>query len=195
VGNADPGLVDERAELLVERLRQAQWPDGGWNCDRRASGRSSSFTESLLPLRALELHGRMSSDKHSAETADRAAEYFLQHRLFRRVRDGSVVDPRFVQLHYPCYWHYDILFGLIVMAEAQRLADPRWTEAVDLLEGKRLANGGFPAEHRYYRPTRAVVPSQRSLLDWGGASRSCMNPWISARAAVVLHAAGRPVDL
>jgi hypothetical protein len=36
------GLVDERADRLTERLCQAQWPDGGWNCDRNASGRSSS---------------------------------------------------------------------------------------------------------------------------------------------------------
>jgi len=38
------GLADERADQLAERLCRAQWPDGGWNCDRRASGRSSSFT-------------------------------------------------------------------------------------------------------------------------------------------------------
>jgi hypothetical protein len=52
------GLADERAEALAERLRNAQWPDGGWNCDRKASGRSSSFTESLITLRALQLHAK-----------------------------------------------------------------------------------------------------------------------------------------
>ena len=185
------GLADERAALLAERLRGAQWPDGGWNCDRKASGRSSSFAESLIPLRALDLHARMFSDRHSAQAAASAAEFFLRHRLFRRIRDGSIIDPRFVQLHYPCYWHYDILFGLLVMAEARQLNDQHCTEALDLLENKRLADGGFPAEHRYYRPTRAMVPSQRSLVDWGGVSRRRMNPWVSARAAVVLHAAGR----
>src|SRR5215216_6128136 len=46
------GLADERAEALAERLRTAQWPDGGWNCDRNASGRCSSLTESLIPFRA-----------------------------------------------------------------------------------------------------------------------------------------------
>jgi hypothetical protein len=182
------GLVDERVELLAGRLRSAQWPDGGWNCDRRASGRSSSFAESLIPLRALDLHTRRRSDRHTAEAAAGAAEFFLRHRLFRRVRDGSIVDPSFIQLHYPCYWHYDTLFGLVVLAEAHRL-DQRCTEALHLPESKRLADGGYPAEHRYYQPTRAMVPSQRSLVDWGGVSRR-MNPLVSARAAVVLHAAG-----
>ncbi len=185
------GLADDRTELLAERLRGAQWPDGGWNCDRRASGRSSSLTESLIPLRALDLHARMRSDRQSAEASAGAADFFLRHRLVRRIRDGSIIDPRFVQLHYPCYWHYDILFGLLVLAEANRLDDQRCAEALDLLESKRLTDGGFPAEHRYYRHTRAIVPSQRSLVDWGGVSRHRMNPWVSARAAVVLHAAGR----
>ncbi|HET9557728.1 MAG TPA: hypothetical protein VFS70_11370, partial [Actinomycetota bacterium] len=37
---------DPRAELLARSLAAWQWPDGGWNCDRRASGRRSSFHES-----------------------------------------------------------------------------------------------------------------------------------------------------
>ena len=103
------GLADERADQLAERLRQAQWPDGGWNCDRNAGGRSSSFTESLIPLRALSLHASMRSDRNAAEAAGAAAEFFLRHRLHVRLRDGSVIRPSFVELHYPCYWHYDAL--------------------------------------------------------------------------------------
>src|SRR5215218_9064974 len=40
---------DPRAELLARSLVAWQWPDGGWNCDLRASGRRSSFHESLPP--------------------------------------------------------------------------------------------------------------------------------------------------
>src|SRR4029450_5449506 len=40
---------DPRAELLARSLVDWQWPDGGWNCDLRASGRRSSFHESLAP--------------------------------------------------------------------------------------------------------------------------------------------------
>ena len=81
-----------------------------------------------------------------------------------------------------------------MLAESGRIGDDRCRPALDLLESKRMPDGGFPAEHRYYRPTRAMVPSQRSLVDWGGVSRRRMNPWVSARAAAVLRAAGRPVD-
>jgi hypothetical protein len=29
------GISDERTQPLVQRLLETQWPDGGWNCDRR----------------------------------------------------------------------------------------------------------------------------------------------------------------
>ena len=47
------GLEDERTRMLADRLVEWQWPDGGWNCDKRPGAHTSSFTESLLPLRGL----------------------------------------------------------------------------------------------------------------------------------------------
>jgi hypothetical protein len=44
-------LADDRAEALAERLRNSQLLDGGWNCDRKASGRSDykvGFLEAKL---------------------------------------------------------------------------------------------------------------------------------------------------
>ena len=174
------GLADERAEALAERLCDAQWPDGGRNCDRKASGCCSPFTESLIPLRALHLHAQTRFDARSAAAVGEAAEFFLRRELYRRLQDGSVINPAYVQLHYPCYWHYDILFALMVFSESGQIRDERCRDALDLLETKRLPDGGFPAEHRYYRHTRAMVPSQRSLLDWGGVSRRPLNPCVGA---------------
>jgi hypothetical protein len=42
--------ADPRVGLLARSLAEWQWPDGGWNCDRRATGRRSSFHESLAPM-------------------------------------------------------------------------------------------------------------------------------------------------
>ena len=44
------GLADDpRVRLLAESL-VGRWPDGGWNCDKKASGYRSSFNESLPPM-------------------------------------------------------------------------------------------------------------------------------------------------
>ena len=45
------GIADESTEELIRRLKRWQWPDGGWNCDKRPEARTSSFMETLAPLR------------------------------------------------------------------------------------------------------------------------------------------------
>jgi hypothetical protein len=184
------GLADERAQDLVERLLHWQWPDGGWNCDKNPEAAKSSFMESLIPLRALSLVARESGDRAAREAARRAAQIFLERRLFLRKADGSVMKPGFVELHYPLYWHYDILGGLVVMAEAGFIDDPRCGEALDLLEAKRLPDGGWPAEKRFFKLSSKLATGTE-LYDWGGASKRRTNEWVTADALAVLQVAGR----
>jgi hypothetical protein len=145
------GLADERTHELADRLSKWQWPDGGWNCDKRPEAINSSFMESLIPMRGLALHAKLTDKKVSTEGAKRAAEIFLKRGCYKKQKDGSIISDGFVKLHYPCYWHYDILFGLKVLAEAGFVRDKRCNAALELLESKRLSDGGFPAEKRYYR--------------------------------------------
>lgn len=184
------GLADENAEELAHRLIKWQWPDGGWNCDRNPEAKNSSFMETLIPLRALSLYGRISGDKQALVCAENAAEIFLNRKMFRRLSDGSIIEADFIKLHYPCYWHYDILFGLKVMAEAGFISDPQCSEALDLLESKRLPGGGFPAEGKYYRLSNKQVPG-RSLVDWGGVNQAKMNEFVTLDALWVLKKAGK----
>jgi hypothetical protein len=184
------GFGDGRVDELAARLLKWQWPDGGWNCDKRPEADSSSFMETLIPLRALALYARFSGDGKVRSAVERAAEVFLSRRLFRRRSGGQIMDPHFVLLHYPAYWHYDILFALKVMAEAGFLSDPRCREALDRLESKRLPDGGFPAEESYARPTRPEL-SGYSPVTWGGTGKSSPNPFVTADALYVLRAAGR----
>jgi len=184
------GLADGRADELAERLMKWQWPDGGWNCDKRPEAKHSSFMESLIPLRALALYGKVSGSSQAKAAAARAAEIFLNRRLYKRQRDGRVIANDFIELHYPCYWQYDILFGLKVMAEAGFIEDDRCAEALDLLESKRLPDGGFPAEGKYYKVTEKKK-SGRSLVEWGVVSKKRMNEFVTADALYVLSESGR----
>jgi hypothetical protein len=146
--------------------------------------------ESLIPLRSLALHARVTGNERSRAAAERAGEVFLRRGLFKTLHDGSVIHQSFVELHYPPYWHYDILFGLKVMAEAGFIGDARCRDALDLLEAKRLPDGGFPAEAQYYR-TSLKAPTGRSPVGWGGRSTTRMNEWVTVDALYVLRAAGR----
>ena len=187
-------LADSRTKELVERLLRWQWLDGGWNCDKRPAAINSSFSETLIPLRGLALHAWLTGDACSRDAAARAAEVFLQRRLFKRRRDGQILAPDFIRLHYPCYWHYDILFALKVMAEAGFIRDERCADVLDPPASKRLPDGGFPAEFKYYRVAETHV-SCGSPVGWGVTSARQMNEFVTAEALGVLAAAGRlPLD-
>jgi hypothetical protein len=184
------GLADQRADELAARLIGWQWPDGGWNCDKKPSADHSSFYESLIPLRALALYARLRKSSEAQAAAARTADFFLRHYLYRRETDGVVINPEFLELHYPCYWRYDILFGLKVMAEAGYIHDPRCSEALDRLEANRLLDGGFPAHDRYYQVSTKPGGSC-SRVGWGVTSRKKMNEFVTLDALTVLKAAGR----
>ena len=185
------GLADERADQLAANLVRWQWADGGWNCDRRTSAHVSSFHETLLPLRGLARHAEATGSVASRQAAERSAEFFLQRALFRRRSDGAVIHDSFLKLRYPHYWYYDILIALKVMAEAGYLPDPRCEEALDILESKRLADGGWRAEGKHYRVVSEPA-NGGSLADWGLVTRrQVMNPFVTLDALSVLRSAGR----
>jgi len=138
----------------------------------------------------LAAHADATGHAQSRTAAKRAAEVFLTRRLFKRRSDGRVIHPEFTHLHYPLYWHYDILGGLKAMAEVGGIRERRCSDALDLLESKQLSDGGWPAEKRYYKHSRQIALGNDSV-DWGGASVKCMNPWVTVDALTVLRAAGR----
>lgn len=72
--------ADPRVEYLARSLVEWQWPDGGWNCDPNASGRRSSFHESLAPAWGLHEYARATGAAWAADAAQRTAELFLAHR-------------------------------------------------------------------------------------------------------------------
>jgi len=185
------GLENERSEELVERLLHWQWPDGGWNCDKDPTADTSSFMETLFPMLGLDLYARTHHDKTAAKASERAREVFLRRHLFRRVADGRVIHREFVLLHYPLYWHYDILAGLKAMARTGAIGDPRCNEALDLLEQKRLPDGGWPSESRYYTVKPDKIELHADYVDWGGTSVRKMNEWVTVDALYVLASAGR----
>src|SRR5881296_4268891 len=199
------GLADDpRVVKLAESLVEWQWPDGGWNCDRREDATHSSFNESLSTLWGLVEYYHASGNELVAESIEKAAEFFLRHRLFRSCRTGEVRQPEtfhskvyrsihpFTELHYPLYWHYDILQALTILHRAGKLRDPRTQEAIDLVESKRGDDGRWRPEGYYWslkRKTRAKLAiSNVEIINWG---RGGPNEFITLNALRVLKDAGR----
>ncbi len=183
------GIEDQRVHDLVERLLHWQWPDGGWNCDKDPSAHKSTFIHTALALRGLVEYGKKYDNSKVSEAIDRAAEVFLKRRLFRRLLDNSVIKEEYTKLHYPLYWHYDILGMLKIFSESGHIEDRRCDEAVELLMGKYIDGEGWPAESKYYK-TSAEFGRDSDFVDWGGTGKRKANPWVTADALYVLKSKG-----
>ena len=188
------GIVDdERVPLLVDRLLAFQWPDGGWNCDKRPEARTSSVQETLVPLRGLTHWYRATGDERARGAANLAAEFLLARRLLWRKRDGALIEPEWGgpvdKIHYPIRF-YDVLSVLLVMAEMGLVRDPRCRDALDLLERKRLADGMFPVEWTNVKKADRIE-TRGTFADWGILHKKKGNPLVTVDALYVLREAGR----
>lgn len=189
------GLEEDRTRDVVDRLIGWQWPDGGWNCDKRPDAIHSSFQESLIPARGLWAYGVAHDYPPARASAQRVADLVLPRRLLWRQGDGSLIVPEWSgrpgpdRIHYPIQF-FDVLFALQVMADLGRLDDPRCADALQLLAAKRLPDGGFPLE----APTTITadrVASRGSYADWGPTGLRRSNPLVTLAAVEVLTRAAR----
>jgi hypothetical protein len=170
-----------RVRMLADSLLEWQWPDGGWNCDVRATGQRSSFHETVTPAIGLAAYHVATHDADSLGGARRAAELLLEHRLFRSIRTGHEIHPSWTKPHYPPYWHYDILQGLRLLEAVGLLDDPRAHDALDLLERARRRDGRFSGP-------AWLSAKQQDAVDWGSGPE---NEMLNLRVEAILRASGR----
>ena len=184
---------DPRVVKLAESLVEWQWPDGGWNCDRRPEADHSSVNESLSTLWGLVEYQKATGDRECLKPIERASEFFLQHYLFRSDHTGEIIHPSMVKLHYPLYWHCDILQELMILSRAGKLDDPRTKEALDAVEKKRGPHGLWHADDYYWSMRRKPLTNSKALVsnvevvDWG---RRGPNKMITLNALRILKAGG-----
>ena len=105
------------------------------------------------------------------------------------------MNPEFTKLHYPCYWHYDILFGLKVMLLSGNLEDDRCGDALDLLESKQLPDGSFPSDGKRFYLWGKSATGHYSLVEWGESGHARMNEFVTVDALHTLKEAGRMKNL
>ena len=57
-----------------------------------------------------------------------------------------MVDPTYLELAFPYYWHYDVLRALDYFRRAGAEPDPRMEEAVAIVRSKRQPDGRWLLE-------------------------------------------------
>jgi len=167
---------------IVDRLLSEQMADGGWNCEQENGSVRGSFDTTINVLEGLLEFERATGTGGDVTAArGRGEAYLLERRLLRRLSDGQIPEPRWLQAGFPDSWHYDVVRVLDYLRSARSAPDERMTEALDVVESKRDVAGRWPLEARYHEASH--VDLGETL---GGPSR-----WITLRGSRILRWAGR----
>ncbi len=167
-GYADDPRVRRSLEWLVDTAD----PKGGWSCFGR--GRNLDSWEGLGALAA---YPRSKWTAPMQGTAERAAEFFLEHELHRQ---GERYAPWY-RFHYPVHYYYDVLVGLDLLTSLGYSDDPRLRYALSVLERRRRRDGrwNLDAVHpdieggadRWFREHPAQRPTPWALEAAGAPSK------------------------
>ncbi len=171
------GYFGETSDRLLERLLSEQLADGGWNCEAERGAVRSSFHTTICVLEGLLAYEQANGATAAVTDArQRAQEYLLERRLFRKLSSGEVIDPTWTQCSFPTTWHYDVLRGLDYLRSAGVTPDERLAEAVGLVAQQQDKDGRWTLQSPHPDPVGLNMEGRA-----GTASR-----WNTLRALRVL---------
>ena len=164
---------------IVDTLLAGRLTDGGWNCWDEDGTSRSSFHSTICVLEGLWAWEAATGGSSAARDARIAAEeYLLDRSLMKRRSDDRLIDPRFAMAAYPVRWYYDVSRALDYFRETRSADDPRFGEALALMNATRLPMGLWPLELTHEGPTLFGFESEGE----GRPSR-----WVTLRALRVLR--------
>lgn len=134
---------------LLDRLLSQRMDDGGWNCAIEYGSTRSSFHTTINVLESLLEYERANGPTPEVTAArESGEEYLLERGMMRSLSSGELINPAWTQFSFPTRWHYDVLRGLDYL-RSTRAPDPRCSDAVELVAGKRTAVGIWILENTH----------------------------------------------
>ena len=177
---------------IVDRLLSDQMADGGWNCEQENGSMRGSFDTTINVLEGLlEYERATGADGAVTAARRRGEEYLLERRLLHRLSDGAIPQERWLKAGFPYSWDYDVVRVLDYLRQARPEADERMTEALDIVESKRHADGRWNLDVTYHdrlqvdlgeregQPSQGITLRGLRILRWAGRTETAL----STRAA------------
>jgi hypothetical protein len=145
--------VDQKSICsLIDYLITMQLHDGGYNCRHpRYHVHHGSFHTTICVLEGLweyQIQGYTYRIDEVIAARKLAEEFLLMHQLYLSDKDGRVIDPHFLSMHYPSHWHYDILRALDYFALTHHPYDSRMNQALQWLLDKG-SDRKYPLSPKY----------------------------------------------
>jgi hypothetical protein len=157
-------IQHEKINQIVDYILLRQMNDGGWNCDWQRSDKSSVHT-TLSVLEAFSDYKKNGYtyrlDEINKQITD-GEKYFLQRRLFKSLSTGEIINPKFLELSYPCRYYYDILRCLDYFREVEHPYDELMDEALDIIIDRRNSDGRWHLQNTHVRKVHFTMERRES---------------------------------
>ena len=146
--------ADERLRQTFSHLLDIQYQDGGWRCNKFPFGRGpeTEYSNPGVTLLALDAF-RFTEHPNANARLDKAVESLLDHWEVR-VPLGPChygIGKLFMQLEYP-FLRYNLFYYVYVLSfYARAKNDPRFHQALRVLQAKLDAHGRVVVEHPHHK--------------------------------------------
>ena len=142
----------------------------------------SSFNETWGPILGLAAYG-------ATDAVARGAEFLLQHRVVFSHRTGEPAHPVLLKLHFPAYWHYDVLAGLRTLAARWSGSTTRAPPMRSISSSRSAARTGRGGP----KASGGSGPARRAATSRSSTGATAANELLTEQAEGVLR--GRPAGL
>lgn len=147
---------DHGLQQTLVHLLETQHDDGGWRCNKFSYGRGpeTEFSNPGVTLSVLDVF-RFTDHLNRTPALDRAVDSLLDHWVVRRPMGPCHfgIGTLFLQVEFP-FLRYNLFHYVYVLSFYDRAKDdPRYLEALRLLESKLDARGRVVVE----RPNRRLA--------------------------------------
>lgn len=127
---------------MIDYLILAQINDGGFNCSfNRRKVYHSAFNTTLCVLEGLwgyETRGYTYRLDDVKRIRYEAEEFLLKHQIYISDKTSEIIDKKYLSMHFPYYWRYDILRALEYFVISKHKYDTRLEKALVWLESKQI---------------------------------------------------------
>lgn len=169
--------VDSELPWMRPWIIRYQLPDGGLNCDEQAYTKEnpkSSIVTTINCLEAIFFCRKADLTPEEFIFLEKGAQYLLKQRLFRKVSNGEVIDPDWLEIKFPRFYEYDFLRGYYFLAKWSKFSNKKLPveliEEVELLVGKQLSPEGITLKRYNLVDKRSYNPFPDGSWRWGDAS-------------------------
>lgn len=169
--------IDSELPWMRPWMIRYQLPDGGLNCDEQVYTKpnpKSSIVTTINCLEAIFFCRKKELSEEEQSFLHKGAQYLLRQKLFRRLSDGEVIRPDWLEIKFPRFYEYDFFRGYYFLAKwSDYVGQALPVELVDEVESlisKQLSPDGIILKRYNLFDKRSYNPAPDGSWSWGTAS-------------------------